>query len=96
MSDHDAVRFEAQISLGKQEVEKKRKIFQFHKADKDGIIFEIHEFSETFFEQNQYDRTIHDNWHLFKTTIVDAIDKFVPSKIIKPNKDFPWINQFIK
>ena len=36
------------------------------------------------------------NWHLFKTTIIDVTDKFVPSKIIKPNKDVPRINRFIK
>jgi len=59
MSDHDAISFEVQISLEKQEVQR-RKIFQFHKADKDEIISEIHEFSETFFEQNPYDQTIQD------------------------------------
>ena len=95
MSDHDAVSFEVLSSLEKHKIQR-RKIFQFHKADKDGIISEMHEFCETFFEHYPYRRTIQDNWHLFKTSIIDIIEKFVPTKVIKPHKNVPWLNQFIK
>ena len=48
--------------------------------------------SVKFFEQNPYYRTVHENWNLFKTTITDIIEKFVPSKVVKPNTDVPWLN----
>ena len=57
MSDHDAVSFEVLTSLEKHKIQR-RKIFQFHKADKDGIISEMHEFCEKFFEHDPYRRTI--------------------------------------
>ena len=41
MSDHDTISFEALTNLEKQKIQG-RKVFQFHKADKDGIISEIH------------------------------------------------------
>ena len=92
MSDHDAVSFEVLTSLEKHKIQR-RKIFQFHKADKDGIVSEMHEFCEKNFEHDPYRRTIQDNWHLFKTSIIDIIEKFVPTKVIKPHKDVPWLNQ---
>ena len=57
MSDHDAVSFEVLTSLEKHKIQR-RKIFQFHK---DGIISEMHEFCEKFFEHDPYHRTIKDN-----------------------------------
>ena len=62
ISDHDTISFEVLTSLGRQKVQG-GKVFQFHKADKDGILSKIHEFYEQIFEQNPYHQTIHENWH---------------------------------
>ena len=53
MSDHDVVSFEVLTSLEKHKI-RRRKIFQFHKADKDRIISKMHEFCEKFFEHDPY------------------------------------------
>ena len=43
MSDHDAISFEVLTSLEKHKLQK-RKIFQYYKADKDGILSAMAEF----------------------------------------------------
>ena len=47
MSDHEAVSFEVLIKLGRYKLEP-RKIYQFHKANKEVIIAEVHKFAVIF------------------------------------------------
>jgi len=84
--------FEVLTSLDTHKLQK-RKIFQYHKADEDGILSAMAEFCEKFFEQDLYNRTIQGNWHLLKDCIANVIEKYV---VIKSHKDAPWLNQFIE
>jgi len=72
MLDHDAVSFEILTNLGKQYLQP-RKIFQYHKADKNSITTEVNKLLKTFFQQDPYQRTVHDNWTLFKTKIMEIV-----------------------
>lgn len=95
MSDHEAVLFDVLTKLKRHRLEP-RKIYQYHKADKEVIIAEVHKFVEVFFKGTPYVRSIHENWHLLQASLVNIIDKYVPSKVIRPHKDVPWLNNFIK
>ena len=47
---------------------------------------EVNRFVEEFFQEDPYQWTTHDNWHLFKTTIMDIIKKCVPFKEMKSHR----------
>jgi len=95
MSDYDALSFKLLTNLGKQYLQP-RKIFQYHKADKNNITTEVNKLLEIFFQQDPYQRTVNENGTLFKTNIMEIVENYVPSKEIKPTKDVPWLNHSIK
>ena len=64
MSDHEAVIFEVLTKLCRH-ISQLRKVYQFHKADKEAIIMEANKFMESFFQENPYDQSIHENRYLF-------------------------------
>ena len=51
---------------------------------------------ESLFQENPYHRFIHENWYLFRISLSTFIENYVPSKIIRPHKDVPWLTHRIK
>ena len=57
---------------------------------------EANKFMESFFQENPYDQSIHENWYLFRMSLSTIIENYVPSKVIRPHKDVPWLTHHIK
>ena len=88
MSDHEAVIFKILTKLQKCK-SVPHKIYQFHKANKEAITIEVQRFTDLF-------RSVQENWHLFQTNLFRIIENHIPSKVIKPHKNVPWLNRYIK
>ena len=73
-----------------------RKVYQYHKANNSSIKSEVLKFSQAFLNENPYQRSVEDNWSIFKETMHDIINRNVPTKLIKSRKDLPWLNHSIK
>ena len=80
MSDHEAVIFEVLTKLYRHNLQP-RKIYQFHNADKEAILVEANKFMESFFQENPYEQSIHENWYLFRTSLTTIVENYVPSKV---------------
>lgn len=73
-----------------------RKIFKFHKAkwDKiDEIIYDLGKEIKTMCEQGSPVETL---WNTFKNTLNNALDQYVPSKLVNKRTKLPWINKNIQ
>ena len=57
---------------------------------------EVLKFSQTFLNENPYQRSVEDNWSIFKEAMHDIINRNILNKIIKSHKDLPWLNYSIK
>ena len=69
-----------------------RKIYQFHKANIEGLHRELHQFQSS----NPYASSVEDNWSVFKQELLELLDKYAPSKTPNSGKHLPWLNKFIK
>jgi len=93
--DHETVSFEVLVKLERYKLDP-RKIYQFHKANKEVIIVEVCKFVGLFFEEKPYEQTTQENWHRFQTNLVNIVNKYISSKLIRPHKDVSWLNYSIK
>ena len=95
ISDHDAVTFQLNAAV-KRLTKVKRKVFLFHKANFEEIKTKLQKLAKDFIESNPLERTVEENWNLFKHYVFTVIDEFVPTKHIGGNKDLPWIYKTLK
>ena len=73
-----------------------QKVYQYHKANNSSIKPEAFKFSQAFLNENPYQRSVEDNWSIFKETMHDINNRNIPTKLIKSHKDLPWLNHSIK
>ena len=73
-----------------------RNIQLFNKADWDKIRNDLNTFEESFFTGIPSNNTVDQNWGSFKTTVLNAINKWVPAKKSKSNNDLPWMTREAK
>ena len=65
MSDHVAIA--SKLTIGKKRsISAKQKIYLYHKANLDEIKARLHSFHSSFVSSNPYDRSVEENWILFK------------------------------
>ena len=65
ISDHEGVFFQLKTCVEKCTVTS-RKIYQFHKANSSVIKREVLEISQIFFSENPYQRSVEENWTIFR------------------------------
>ena len=94
ISDHDAVFAELDISPRKYN-QKKRKIPIYRKANWEKISEEIQK-SHKVIEDNKETDDIDTLWNIFKSSLVKAIEKFVPHCTASTRDRPPWITPKIK
>jgi len=95
MSDHEAIA--SKLTIGKKRsISAKRKIYLYHKANLDEIKARLHSFHSSFVSSNPYDRSVEENWILFKQCILNTIDELIPAKCVKNHQNLPWINKDIR
>ena len=65
-----------------------RKIFLYKRADMDGL----HDHLST----DHSDVSVNDMWVSFKSEVLSAIERFIPTKMTKTKYSLPWIDSSIK
>ena len=73
-----------------------RKILMYKKMDIDGLIEEAEDFCSDFINSNPEANTVDGNWTVFKNKMHQLIEKFIPSKVIRPSRDLPWMTKELK
>ena len=53
-------------------------------------------FLDTFISMNPHNNSVEHNWLLFKKSICEALEKYVPKRLIKTSGRIPWITHTIK
>jgi len=86
-SDHCLVYFDITCPLVTSE-EPPRKIYMYGRGNYDQFRIDMANFRHRFFALSA-DREINDNWSQFKDEIHVAIDKNIPSKVVKSRKRRP-------
>jgi len=74
--------------------QKRRKIFQFNKANWDIINKDLQTLAADL--QKNKDNTVDSLWNQFKKKIEDVISKEVPSKMSSKRKSLPWFSHKLK
>ena len=57
---------------------------------------ELEEFSRKLTESNSDDESVEEVWSKIHSAFIEAIDKHVPTKVLSPKPQQPWVNQTIK
>ena len=71
-----------------------RKVLMYKKMDMDGLIKEAEDFCSDLTSPEM--NTVEGNWTVFKTKMQQLIEKFIPSKVIRPHRDLPWMTRELK
>ena len=95
ISDHDAILFEVDLSP-KYTPKPPRKVYQFHKADYDGLRFHLSSFSNQYLTSDPGKRSVEENWHKISETIHEAMDKYIPHRMSKAKRHLPWVSASVK
>ena len=95
LSDHNAVIMDSFIKPCFT-VTKKRKLYNFKKADWPSLETWCHNISNSIIEKSKLGYNIHQLWDLFKSTLKLGISQHVPSKFVKNRSSLPWINKHLE
>ena len=88
-TDHSAIVFN--LSLSCNSISKiKRTVFDYHRADFDGLRSHIHSLNLTGLVSDDGD--INQDWCSWKNTFLSAVSDFVPTKKLQPRNHLPWMN----
>ena len=94
MSDHDLVVFKIKVKPHRAP-RPRRKVYLHHKADLEALRREMSTRPKEFFELCS-SRDLESNWTFFKNTLLNAVDKHVPSKMSPTKVSLPWITKSLK
>ena len=87
ISDYDAILFE--VDLSPQNTPKPpRKVYQFHKAENDGLP----SFSNQYLASDPGKNSVKDNWYKISKSIREAMDKYIPHRMLKAKRHLPWVS----
>ena len=89
VSDHDHLVIADTSLKATINAKRPRNIQLFNKADWDKIRNDLNTFEESFFTGTPSNNTVDQNWGSFKTTVLNAINKWVPTKKSKSKSRFP-------
>ena len=61
-----------------------------------GLKDHMAQFKDAYLSEDHSHMTVNDMWVKFKTSFVEAVERFIPSKMIKTKYSVPWIDAKIK
>lgn len=93
LSDHAVIHFSIPSALPRPLMSYKT-IRDYSKADFDAINSELAIFTDSYFPQF-WERSIDDNWCLFKDIVKTLTDKYIPLRRLAQHKS-PWFNPTLK
>ena len=88
-ADHDIVYVEYDIKAS-------RKMFLYKRADMVGLKDHMAQFKDAYLSEDYSHMSVNDMWVKFKTGFVEAVERFIPSKMTKTKYSVPWIDVTIK
>ena len=94
-ADHDIVYVEYDIK-GKRIQQAPRGVCLYKRADMDGLRDHLAHYRDSFLSSDHSHMSVNDMWVSFKSEIIVAIERFIPSKMTKTKCGSPWINGSIK
>ena len=94
-ADHDIVLVEYDIKA-KSILQSPRKVFLYKRADMQGLKDHILAFADRFMSQDFAHVDVNEMWNEFKTVLLNAVNKFIPSKMTKGKLGYPWIDSRIR
>ena len=95
ISDHDAILFEVDLSP-KYTPKPPQKMYQFHKADYDGLRSQMSSFSNQYLASDPGKNSMEDNWHKISKTIHEKVDKYIPHRLSKAKRHLQWVSPHVK
>ena len=94
-ADHDIVYVEYDIKA-KRIKQASRKIYLYKRADMVGLKDHMAQFKDGYLSEDHSHMSVNDMWVKFKTGFVEAVERFIPSKMTKTKYSVPWIDATIK
>ena len=73
-----------------------RKIYLYKRADMVGLKDHMAQFKDAYLSEDHSHMSVYDMWVKFKTGFVEAVERFIPSKMTKTKYSVPWIDATIK
>ena len=73
-----------------------RKIYLYKRADMVGLKDHMAQFKDVYLSEDHSNMSVNDMWVKFKTGFVEAVVRFIPSKMTKTKYSVPWIDATIK
>ena len=92
MSDHDIVCADFLISSRKIK-QSCRKIFLYKKDDFEKINEGLTNYADTITEELYRNSSVDELWLGFKDTLLSAMERHIPSKMVQQNVSQPWFKQ---
>ena len=96
INDHDHIVITRCSLRPKQNKKKGRTIRLFKKADCENIKRFLNDAEDTFFANSPEANSVDDNWEYFRSVLIDAMKKLVPSKKTSCRYDLLWITHHVK
>ena len=94
-ADHDIVYVEYDIKA-KRIKQASRKIYLYKRADMVGLKDHMAQLKYKDLSEDHSHKSVNDMWVKFKTGLVEAVERFIPSKMTKTKYSVPWIDATIK
>ena len=95
LSDHEAV--VADLDTCPQRIkEKPRCHYLFSRAKWDDLNTDLKPLSEKIVNMDQGGADVNTMWETFKTRVMSAVEKHIPSTLRRRSTDLPWIGHHIK
>ena len=94
-ADHDIVYVEYDIKA-KRIQQAPQKIYLYKRADMDGLRDHLAHYRDSFLSSDHSHMSVNDMWVSFKSEVIAAIERFIPSKMTKTKYSSPWIDSSIK
>ena len=90
-ADHDIIHVEYDIKA-KRIQQAPRKIYLYKRADMEGLRAHLARFRDSFFSSNHSHMSVNDMWVSFKSEVLEAVERFIPTKMTKSKFSLPWID----
>ena len=95
MSDHNAITYQVNLSVKRQK-KPDRYVYQYKKGNIENIKKDMEDLCTIFESENRREKSIDENWTLFKKTLLKSMEKNIPTKKITSRWNLPWITPDIR
>jgi hypothetical protein len=96
ISDHDGIPVIVVSTKPRFIKQNPRKIGMYQKVDNSALKSHLKTWSDKFVNSTSLDKNVNDMYDEFTSTIENAMDSFIPSKMVTKRTTSPWINKKVK